>query len=130
MAQTFKGILGAIIGSLITIIFGWITIRTTVLNGKADTTYVDKRDTYLEEKITDEIEKRETEKLQMLNFLQEIENTNREEREKYQELNREERSKIEQRYIREIELTRRAQDDIKDNIKDIKTDLRFMKNNK
>lgn len=91
MAQTFKSILSAVIGSIITVLFGWLTLRSQLINKKADQDYVDKRMDKIEVVINNE-----------------------------HNYNVSEHDKIEERYLRAIENLDKSLRDIKEDVRDIR----------
>jgi mevalonate kinase len=102
MAQTLKNILGAVVGSLLTIIFGWITMRSQLINNKVD------NDRYEKEKVViyQTMDARD-QKLEDAIYREDA-------------YTKAELEKIEQRYLREITLTREALNDIKQDVRDLK----------
>lgn len=106
MAQTFRSILSAIIGSVITVFFAWLTLRTQVINQKIDRNTFDKEKAEIKKDIEKEeiIRKQEDARLEKYIDYEKV-------------FSIEERDKLEKRYIQNIE-------DIKIYLREIKTDIR------
>jgi hypothetical protein len=102
MAQTFKSILGAVVGSLLTIIFGWITMKSQLINNKVD------------------YDKYEKDKTEIYTSMDKSDTELRNEILRADDIQRKELEKIEARYLREITLTRELLEDIKVDVRSIK----------
>lgn len=106
MAQTFRSILSAIIGSVITVFFAWLTLRTQVINQKIDRNTFDKEKAEIKKDIEREEIMRKQEDARLEKYID------------YEKVfSIEERDKLEKRYIQNIE-------DIKIYLREIKTDIR------
>ena len=106
MAQTFRSILSAIIGSVITVFFAWLTLRTQVINQKIDRNTFDKEKAEIKKDIEKEEIMRKQEDARLEKYID------------YEKVfSIEERDKLEKRYIQNIE-------DIKIYLREIKTDIR------